>query len=40
MSPVKEVLEKALDLDEHDRAKIIEALFESLEPMTARQDRC
>jgi len=31
MSPMQEVLEKALDLDEHDRAEIVETLLESIE---------
>lgn len=30
-APVKEVLDKALRLDEHDRAEVVEALLESLE---------
>jgi putative addiction module component (TIGR02574 family) len=30
-APVKEVLEKALELDERDRAEVVEALLESLE---------
>lgn len=30
-APVKEVLEKALEFDEHDRAEVVEALLESLE---------
>lgn len=38
MSPVKEVLEKALDLDEHDRAQIAEALLESLEVVDPEEE--
>ncbi len=30
-APVKAVLEKALELNEHDRAEVVEALLESLE---------
>ena len=30
-APVKEVLKKALELDEHDRAEVAGALLESLE---------
>lgn len=37
-APVKEVLKKALELDEHDRAEVAGALLESLEVKAAPEE--